>query len=239
MGYIYLVTNKINGRRYVGQTQRMDIEMRWTDHKRVSPNTVGSYLYAAYKKYGIENFKFQIVCICFDEDCNRYEGEYIQKFNTIRPNGYNLKTGGNNSKLCKESRELIRKRICESMTPEIRKKISDGQRGKIISEEQRQKISIKHKQLWENMAPEEKTLRLQERMNNPKYVNAYKQSLQKGANVNKKRVGKFDDNGTLLESYESVSDASTKTNISRVGISKVCLQKPYYHKAGGFIWKFI
>ena len=238
MGYIYLVTNKVNGKRYVGQTQRIDIETRWRDHKREKP-AVGSYLYAAYKKYGIVNFKFQIICICFDEDCNRYEEEYIKKFNTMRPNGYNLKTGGNNSKLSEESRQLMIKRIRESMTPEVRKKISETHKGKKISEEHKKSLSMHHKQMWQNMSLEEKQQRLEDRMNNPNYVNSYKKTLQKGADALKKRVGKFDDNGALLESFESISDASNKSSISRVVISKVCLQKPHYFKAGGFIWKFI
>jgi len=33
MGYIYLITNTLTGKKYVGQTQRDDIEKRWKDHK--------------------------------------------------------------------------------------------------------------------------------------------------------------------------------------------------------------
>lgn len=238
MGYIYLVTNKINGMQYVGQSQRTDIEDRWRDHKREKP-AVGSYLCAAYKKYGINNFKFQIICICFDEDCDRFEEEYIKKFNTIRPNGYNLKSGGNNSKLSEETKQLISKRLKENMTDERRKKLSETHKGKKISEEHKKILSAKQKQFWQNMSPEEKQQRLEDRMNNPNYVNSCKKTLQKGADALKKRVGKFDQNGNLLESFESITDASNTTNISRVGISKVCLQKPHYYKAGGFIWRFI
>ena len=79
MGYIYLITNKINGQQYVGQTIREDIETRWKQHRETHKNAIGRYLYSAYKKYGIENFKFQIICVCFDEDCNKIEKEYIKK----------------------------------------------------------------------------------------------------------------------------------------------------------------
>ncbi len=103
MGYIYLVTNTVNGKRYVGQSQQLDIEQRWKSHRKVNNANVGSYLKAAYTKYGIENFKFQIICICFDVDCDKYEDEYIKKFNTLSPNGYNLKTGGNSVKYSEES----------------------------------------------------------------------------------------------------------------------------------------
>jgi len=51
-------------------------------------------LFNAYVKYGIENFKFEIVCICFDEACNELEKFYIEKFKTLYPNGYNLRAAG-------------------------------------------------------------------------------------------------------------------------------------------------
>ena len=84
MGYIYLITNIVNKKQYVGQTQREDIQTRWNAHKKSDSKSCGSYLLRAYKKYKIENFKFQIICICFDEDCNRFEEEYIKKEYKIR-----------------------------------------------------------------------------------------------------------------------------------------------------------
>ena len=81
MGYIYLVTNMKTRKQYVGQTICKDVERRWRQHKKCDGKTIGRYLSAAYNKYGIENFKFQIICICFDEDCNNFEQEYINKYN--------------------------------------------------------------------------------------------------------------------------------------------------------------
>jgi group I intron endonuclease len=238
MGYVYLITNTINGKRYVGQSQQIDIEKRWSAHRSMSPNNVGSYLYAAYKKYGIENFKFQIICICFDEDCDTYENEYIQKFNTMRPGGYNLKTGGNNVKYSEESRKLISRRLKETMTAERRKHMSEIRKGKKVSETTKKLMSIKHKENWQNMTIEEKTNITEKRKNNPKYENAIK-ALQHGADINKKRVGRFDKNNKLLEEYESMSHAARATNICQATISCVCRKVPRYKTAGGFIWKFI
>jgi group I intron endonuclease len=96
MGYIYLITNMETKKQYVGQTMCKDVERRWSQHRWPSNRNLGTYLSNAFKKYGIENFKFQIICICFDEDCNRFEQEYITKFNTLSPNGYNIESGGNN-----------------------------------------------------------------------------------------------------------------------------------------------
>ena len=64
-------------------------------------------------------FKFQIICICFDEDCNKYEKEYITKFKSIYPNGYNLKEGGKNS----------------HHHPDTIKKLSDKLKGRKLSKE--------------------------------------------------------------------------------------------------------
>ena len=96
MGYIYLITNIETKKQYVGQTVCKDVERRWAQHKWPSNRNLGTYLSNAFKKYGIDNFKFQIICICFDEDCNRFEQEYIIKFSTLSPNGYNIESGGNN-----------------------------------------------------------------------------------------------------------------------------------------------
>jgi group I intron endonuclease len=90
-----MVENIINNNKYIGQSLREDIKTRWKYHKTPdSKRYIGQILYDAYKKYGIENFKYTIICICFDEDANKYEKEYICKYNTLYPNGYNLQSGG-------------------------------------------------------------------------------------------------------------------------------------------------
>jgi hypothetical protein len=113
MGYIYLITNKETKKQYVGQTICKDVEKRWRQHRWPSNRNLGTYLSNAFKKYGIENFKFQIICICFDEDCNRFEQDYKKKFNTVSPNGYNIESGGSNH-------------ICH---PDTKKKLSEINKG--------------------------------------------------------------------------------------------------------------
>ncbi len=151
MGYIYLVKNKINNKCYVGQTISIDILTRWKQHMKMEKNTLGRYIYSAYEKYGIQNFEFKIICICFDEDCNFYEEEYIKKYNSLVPSGYNLKSGGNNSKhhpeTLKKMSETMKGMKYTPMTEEIKKKISEANKGdknanfgKKMSIEQRNKI---------------------------------------------------------------------------------------------------
>ena len=46
------------------------------------------------KKHGLDKFTFEIILICFDNDVLKYEREYIKKYNSQVPNGYNILPGG-------------------------------------------------------------------------------------------------------------------------------------------------
>lgn len=90
---IYTVTNKVNGKTYVGQSNNP--EYRWKQHcqRANNPNyQERSALYPAMRKYGIENFEFTI--LGWFEDYNEKEKYYIKELNTLSPNGYNLAEGG-------------------------------------------------------------------------------------------------------------------------------------------------
>ena len=101
-GYIYCITNKVNNKKYIGQT-RTDIETRWRGHRSDANNPNGQKfaIHLAMNKYGIENFTIeQIEKIEVGELCelldmlNDREQYYIKKYNAISPNGYNLTVGG-------------------------------------------------------------------------------------------------------------------------------------------------
>lgn len=89
---IYLVTNKINGKQYVGQTIRPLAE-RWRDHCRLDNE---NYFHRAIHKYGRENFDIKVIDTAENEaELDRKEIAWIKKLDTMVPNGYNLKPGGN------------------------------------------------------------------------------------------------------------------------------------------------
>ena len=94
MGYIYKVTNNINGKMYIGQTRRT-IEQRWKQHIYDSFNNSldTSAFHCAIRKYGIEAFKIEQVEECDNEQLNNRETYWINYFDTFH-NGYNLTTGG-------------------------------------------------------------------------------------------------------------------------------------------------
>ena len=92
---IYKITNQINGKCYIGQS--VNIEKRWVAHKSSATNSDFKYrtaLYPAIKKYGLSNFTFEVIEECLPDQLDEKEKYYIQYFNSISPNGYNLSEGG-------------------------------------------------------------------------------------------------------------------------------------------------
>lgn len=87
---IYLITNKINGRHYVGQS--IDIARRWRQHREIAP-CGQTPLYKAIQKYGIENFEFCVLEECSKEELNDKEIQYIEQYNSYF-GGYNQTRGG-------------------------------------------------------------------------------------------------------------------------------------------------
>jgi len=86
MGYIYKITNTVNNKSYIGYTT--DPQERWEGHKH---NQGSALVFQAIKKYGLDKIEFKVIA----EDSVDNEQKYIEKYNTIAPNGYNLTEGGN------------------------------------------------------------------------------------------------------------------------------------------------
>lgn len=89
--YLYCITNLINGKQYIGITN--NYKKRWSNHK--CGNSKNMAMSAAIKKYGVGNFKFEVLLSGLSlEEANLKEQEYIKKYNTLTPNGYNISPGG-------------------------------------------------------------------------------------------------------------------------------------------------
>ena len=88
VGYIYIITNNVNSKCYIGQTQ-VNIEHRWRQHKHSAryPELWSGILYKAMRKYGRENFSFEIIEECeIDKLCER-EIYWISYYDTYH-NGH-------------------------------------------------------------------------------------------------------------------------------------------------------
>lgn len=102
-GYIYIITNKINGKMYVGQTvQGFDK----CYHNNLLANTHNQHLKNALIKYGFNNF---IIKSNFDiayskEELDSLEDMYIKLYETTNPSfGYNKRYGGARGKNSEET----------------------------------------------------------------------------------------------------------------------------------------
>lgn len=92
-GYIYKITNKVNGKSYIGQT-RYTVEFRWRQHIHKKDNV---YFHNAIHKYGIDNFTIETLEECDYKDLDSREIYYIAKYNTFKE-GYNLTIGGSGNR---------------------------------------------------------------------------------------------------------------------------------------------
>ena len=148
---IYCYTNKINGKRYVGQTVQ---KLR----KRHGQHLSGKQLIdKKLKQYGVENFKLEVLHLADIYSIDMLEKHYIICLNTIVKNGegYNISSGGSNGNV------WINK--TDEEIEEIKRKMSEAKKGKYIgennhsfgkrkSEETRRKLSenLKGKFIGEN-----------------------------------------------------------------------------------------
>lgn len=115
---IYKITNKKNGKIYIGK-HCGESEERWKQHLRNSlDSTRPEHLYRAMNRYGVNNFTYEVLEThpqsVGDDFLNEREKFFIKKFNSKSDqNGYNMTDGG----------EGITAQFCTTLT---RKKISDS-----------------------------------------------------------------------------------------------------------------
>ena len=88
---IYKITNNINNKIYIGQS--IHIKRRWTEHCQPSSNSLIS---KAIRKYGKNNFTFEIIEKCPQNQLNERENYWIKYYDCINPNGYNISEGSDN-----------------------------------------------------------------------------------------------------------------------------------------------
>lgn len=136
---VYLITNRIDGKQYVGQHSGSDLQKYWLRHKYLAINNYNKerYLYRAICKHGFENFEIKPLVIVESKwEMDLYEKGLIKSFNTKSPNGYNLTDGG-------EGVIGLPKELLEKRARKISKSLMGNQNclGRFESEETRKKKS--------------------------------------------------------------------------------------------------
>lgn len=97
IGCIYKITNRLNGKAYIGQTVQ-NVKDRWYRHCRkrnLSENEMNMYIKRAILKYGRETFEFEVLEECDEDYLDAREISYISYYDSFN-RGYNLTPGGSN-----------------------------------------------------------------------------------------------------------------------------------------------
>ena len=99
MNYIYKITNTLNNKVYIGQSN--DPNKRWIDHKYYARKKPVQYIHRAMIKYGIENFSFEIIASSWSnnqKNIDDLETDLIQKYDSRNSEkGYNIAPGGSDA----------------------------------------------------------------------------------------------------------------------------------------------
>lgn len=229
IGTIYKLTSPSN-KCYIGQTINL-VERKRTLY---NPNKYysGHRLDNAIKKYGIENFQYEIIIQIVEsskeklrEKLDELEKFYIEKYDSYN-NGYNMTLGGSGSNGCFQTEESKRK------ISEKAKGRKGSMLGRHLTEEQRNKIS--------NFA---KT-RTGEK--NPFYGKTHSEEAKlKIGKANSIPILQLDLNETIITEFPSAKDAARSLGKPRADseIIKVC--KGYISPSGkryitalGYKWKY-
>ena len=139
--YIYCISNSVNKKQYIGATYRK-VEQRFGQHISDAVNNRGNgctSIKNAIKEFGEDCFSVSTLLICNEEQVDFYEDRFINLYNTLYPNGYNLKTGGRSG--CK-------------LLEETKKQIAESHKGKIVGDETRALIGTTSK--YRNMSEDNK-----------------------------------------------------------------------------------
>lgn len=138
---VYILTNRVNGKQYVGQTTQT-VQQRWQAHKSAarSPKSFATAVNRAIRKYGASAFAIEAIPMpegSTREQLDAEERRKIAELNTLVPNGYNLCSGG---------------QLSRALSPETRAKMSASRIGKKASAAARANMSAARK--GTRMSPE-------------------------------------------------------------------------------------
>jgi group I intron endonuclease len=239
---VYLITNQINQKRYVGITSR-SIAERFEEHcnQIESKKTKKSAIHEAIVKHGRENFTIeQIDSAQTTEELYQKEKYWIEKLGTYKTE-YNLTLGGDGS-------------LGRVLSEETKNKIREKTKQRMQSPEQRQHLAEKTKQYFEHH-PEEREKR---RIAQTGYVPS-KETCEKisRANKGKTRIWSDEAKRRFAESFKNrdpmvISEKCKELNRQRflsdnpmqspenrrkVGLSKIG-RKRYYRADGSFYMAF-
>lgn len=219
---IYCFTNKLNGKKYVGQSRQLNRRYHGHINDAMNPDrakTDSSVFHAALRKYGIENFDYQILEECKASELNEREIYWIKELHSyILEDGYNLTYGGDNftPNYYFSSEDLLHYWNDLKLTvTQIYK--TYGSTGKKIRE-QLIELGISKEEIEQRTY--EKRLEI----------------IQKGIPKRLRKINQYDLEGNFIQSFNSLTEAAKSVNGNKGNISQVANGK--YQTAYGYKWKY-
>lgn len=238
---VYKITNNINNKAYIGSSIR--VQHRWKEEINSAFNkNSSSYYYplsCAFRKYGLDNFSFEIIKDDFNskEEMEQYEKEMIIKYNSLN-NGYN-------QTLYTE---------CALRDPKIKQQCVEKFGRKCALVDKNDNIIEKYNSLQEagkinfgeNTGSNVKKICEGETwgMNNKifRYLDENDNVIPVEHKTNKRRkkiAGISLNNPDEIVYADSILEASQKYNLFRGSIQKCKDGDPRYSNVGGYIWREI
>lgn len=254
MGYIYKITNTVNNKAYIGVTIRADVEHRWVQHRSTIRNGNGCpLLMKAFKKYGEDAFKFEVLIICFDEDVFRFENDYILKYNAMSPHGYNVAVGGMigmsflGRKHTEATKKILREKTkARSEKPEARERASrvaiefnkTHDIGELLRKSEKWQKALAEGRVGGHVLTEESKKNISKGLKEYHKNNTIDMTKQINAikKANSKKVIQYSIDGKMITSFDSMTIAESKTGVTRRNIQNNISGRS--KTAGGFIWKY-
>lgn len=232
---IYAIINKINGKCYVGSTS-VSLKSRFKSHRSMLRNNKhhSPSLQRAWNKSGEDCFAFMALEQVEDEGLVLIrEQHWIKEFNAAHPKlGYNVcpvagtRSGTKQPEEMKERYRLERTGVKKSA--EHCRNISEGQRGKVLTDEHRRKISEAAKKQWSN--PENRAAQSERKKGKPSAFKGKKHSEEsilsfKAAAMTEKRLAISKANLPVMTDEIRAKISATKTG-KRLGIPRVDPRTP-------------
>ena len=211
---IYKITNLINNKVYIGQT--INYERRIDEHIRHYSNSnyhdFDSLLYKAIRKYGIDNFSFEMIEECATNELDDKEIKWIKEYNAYcnwpQSNGYNMTIGGQGNR---------------KITPEqVLNAWNEG---------------LSKQEIVERFALSPNTIRLYLHTCDISEDEIFKRSIK----YKSKPILQYSLKGVYLQEYSSINEAVRSIHDRKATISGICeaCSSSYKHTtAYGYIWKY-
>lgn len=163
-GYIYITTNTVNGKRYIGKHKATEFTTRYKGS--------GKILKQAFEKYGIDKFVVEFIEECDSlEQLNQREQYWIEKYDAQNSNDfYNIRWGGDGgdialymskddmNKIRKDHSEYIKTRLDQD--EEFHKNFAGAKRGHKCYQTTKDKIGSAQREYWSRTPYEVKHERL-------------------------------------------------------------------------------